>query len=174
MPTLATGTWTNNPPPYGFTLLEVMITLVLIGIITSLAVLSVGASGGGERLATEARRLAALIELNHQEAILRGEQRGVRFIRGGYQFLTLGEKGQWRPVTDSALLRRHRLPRDLRLQVRVEGEPITLNSISPRPQIFLFSTGEASDFEATLSTAQNQAYTIAGNTLGRLSVEWVQ
>ena len=53
--------------PRGFTLLEIMVVLVLVGIITSFALLSVG-GGPRERLAEEARRLAALVELHQQEA----------------------------------------------------------------------------------------------------------
>ena len=46
-----------------------MVVMVLIGIITSFAVLSVG-GGPRDRLAEEGRRLAALLELHQQEAIL--------------------------------------------------------------------------------------------------------
>ena len=54
----------------GFTLLEVMVTLVLIGIITTFAVLAVP-GGSDDRADQELRRLRALIELNHQQALLR-------------------------------------------------------------------------------------------------------
>ena len=62
----------------GFTLMEVMVVLVLIGIITSFAVLSVGGRTG-QRLAEEGQRLIALVELHQQEAILSGELRAIRF-----------------------------------------------------------------------------------------------
>ncbi len=81
-------------PARGFTLLEVMVVLVLIGIITSLALLSVG-GGPKERLAEEGQRLAALIQLHQQEATLSGDSRGVRFSRTGYAILRQGEKGAW-------------------------------------------------------------------------------
>ena len=55
----------------GFTLLEIMVVMVLIGILSSLAVLSIG-GGPRDRLAEEGRRLAALVELHQQEAILTG------------------------------------------------------------------------------------------------------
>jgi general secretion pathway protein H len=100
-------------PPRGFTLLEIMVVLVLIGIITSFALLSVG-GGPRERLAEEGQRLAALVELHQQEAILSGEVRGIRFTRTGYAILSLDEKGEWQPPVaadhpDSArTARRHR------------------------------------------------------------------
>jgi general secretion pathway protein H len=97
-------------PPRGFTLLEIMVVLVLIGIITSFALLSVG-GGPRDRLAEEAQRLAALVELHQQEAILSGELRGIRFARTGYAILTPGRKGHngnrpSPPTPDSAQLAR--------------------------------------------------------------------
>lgn len=170
MPMLATGIL-NSPRNRGFTLLEVMVVLVLIGIITSFAVLSTG-GGQNDRLATEARRLAALIELTHQEAILRSEQRGARFTETGYAFSVLDDNGEWQPADDSSLLNRYQLPAGLTLQLQVEGRPADLkkDQESLTPQVLLLSSGEATDFTLILSNDERQSYTLSGDLTGKLKL----
>lgn len=168
MPTLATGIL-NSHRNRGFTLLEVMVVLVLIGIITSFAVLSTG--GHNDRLVTEARRLTALMELTHQEAILRSEQRGVRFTGSGYAFSVLDGNGKWQPADDSRLLSRHELPAGLSLQLQVEGQPVDLRQGEDSlPQVLLLASGEATDFILTLSNDERQSYTLSGDLTGKLEL----
>lgn len=143
--------------------------LLLIGIITGFAVLSTG--GHNDRLATEARRLAALIELTHQEAILRSEQRGVRFTGSGYAFSVLDNDGKWQPADDSQLLIRHELPAGLSLQLEVEGRPVDLKKGEDSlPQVLLLSSGEATDFILTLSNDERRRYTLSGDLTGKLKL----
>lgn len=172
MPILAIGTLKSRPRNHGFTLIEVMVVLVLIGIITSFAVLSIRGSDEGERLATEAQRLAALMELTHQEAILRAEQRGVRFTETGYAFLVLDEEGKWRLADDSNLLSDYALPTGLSLQLQVEGRPVDLNKDqdSLQPQVLLLSSGEATDFTLTLNSEDNHDYILSGDLTGQLEL----
>lgn len=157
----------------GFTLLEVMVVLVLIGIITSFALLAVG-GGPRERLAEEAQRLAALVELHQQEAILSGEPRGIRFNRAGYAILGLGENGKWRAPAAADTLIRHKLPADITLGLWVEGRPAQLKS-SGEPQVVLLNSGEATEFVAVFSRVDERGpdaplYRVAGDLLGRLTM----
>jgi general secretion pathway protein H len=157
----------------GFTLLEVMVVLVLIGIITSFALLSVG-GGPQDRLAEQAQRLAALVELHQQEAIMSGELRGIRFNRTGYAMLSLGENGQWRTPAAANTLTQHKLPEDIILGLWVEGRPAELNA-SNEPQVMLLNSGEATEFVAVFGLADERGpdaplYRVAGDLLGRLTM----
>ncbi len=157
----------------GFTLLEVMVVLVLIGIITSFALLSVG-GGPQERLAEEAQRLAALVELHQQEAMMSGEPRGVRFSHAGYAILGLDENGKWRVPAAANTLIKHKLPEDITLRLWVEGRPAELNA-SGEPQVMLLNSGEATEFVAMFGLTDERGpdtplYRVAGDLLGRLTV----
>jgi general secretion pathway protein H len=174
MPISAPGTWINGGRHNGFTLLEIMVALVLMGIITSLAILALPKDRQQERLVTEARRLAALVELNRQEAILLGEPRGVRFMATGYEFLALGRDGAWAPPMQSHLLRQHRLPDDLTLGLRVEDRAMDVNTMAPVPQLLVLSSGEATAFSVTLGAEDGSGYTVSGDLVGRLRVEPAQ
>ncbi|KAB2936542.1 MAG: type II secretion system protein GspH [Candidatus Contendobacter sp.] len=149
-----------------------MVVLVLVGIITSFALLSVS-GGPRERLAEEARRLAALVELHQQEAILSGETRGIQFGRAGYALLSLGEKGEWQPAAANTLIR-HALPEDIALSLWVEDRAVDLKTTGKLPQVLLLASGETTEFVAVFSFADDHSldaplYRVAGDALGRLT-----
>lgn len=176
MPTLAIGTWTNRFRQNGFTLLEVMVTVVLIGIIASFAVLSMRGSDVEEHTVREAQRLTALIKLNQQEAILQGEQRGVRFTETGYTFLTQSQDGQWSPSADSSLQNAHQLPSGFNLKLWTEGQPVNLNATPDNlPQVLLLSSGEITEFSVAFrfSEEDNHEYRLSGDPTGHLNLESV-
>ena len=157
----------------GFTLLEIMVVLVLVGIITSFALLSVG-GGPRERLAEEARRLAALVELHQQETILSGELRGIQFSRAGYALLSLNEKGEWQPPVAADTLIRHELPEDIALSLWVEDQAVDLKTTGKLPQVVLLNSGEITEFVAVFGLADDRSpdaprYRVAGDALGRLT-----
>lgn len=158
--------------PRGFTLLEIMVVMVLIGILTSLAVLSIG-GGPQDRLAEAGQRLAALLELHRQEAILSGELRGIRFERNGYTMLKLDAQGVWRApnATDTPY---HPWPEDITLGLWVEGRPVRIEK-SDFPQVLLLNSGEMTEFSAVFRLADDSAldaplYRVAGDAMGRLTI----
>ncbi len=61
----------------GFTLIELLIVVFLIGVISSVAVLSIGNMDGGRRLEVEAQRVGHLFSLAMQERSFRVARLGV-------------------------------------------------------------------------------------------------
>ena len=164
--------------PRGFTLLEVMVVMLLIGIMTGFALLSVG-GGPRERLTEEGQRLAALVELHQQEAILRGEVRGIRFTRTGYAILSLNEQGAWQPPVAATTLVQRELPEDIVLGLWVDDRPAKLDADGRQPQVLLLTSGEATEFVAVFGFADDQGvdaplYRVAGDALGRLTAGAVE
>ena len=163
--------------PRGFTLLEVMVVMLLIGIMTGFALLSVG-GGPRERLTEEGQRLAALVELHQQEAILRGEVRGIRFTRTGYAILSLNEQGEWQPPAAATTLVQRELPKDIVLGLWVDDRAV-LAATDRLPQVLLLASGEATEFVAVFGFADDQGpdaslYRVAGDALGRLTAGAVE
>lgn len=139
---------------HGFTLIELMVVLLIIGLTVGFVTLSINTGGAARQTEEEARRLAALIELARQEAVLRSQELAIEFRRDGYRFLRLAEQ-KWLPLGDDELLRQRALPSGIELALDLEGDDVTLSTTPEQetPHVFLLSSGESSPFIVTLTTA---------------------
>ena len=174
----------------GFTLLELMVVLVLIGIIFSFAVLSLGGDDYAELMEQETHRMMTLLGLASDEAVLRGDELAVLFAEDGYSFLILDEDQQWRATSEDGLLKTYALPEGVDLRLEVEGEPpiLTATSIDDiglqendpdedeeeelQPQVFILSSGEMTPFTVTFMSRQSRIrYHLTASLLGTLSWE---
>ena len=171
----------------GFTLLELMVVLVIIGIIFTFAMLSLGGDDLGELMEQETRRMVTLLELASDEAVLRGEELAVLFSEDGYEFLVLNED-LWQSTEEDGLLRAYTLPADIELRLEIEGEPPILTAAAAeageevdeeedeeerlQPQVFILSSGEMTPFTVILRSPQSRLrYHLTASLLGSLSWE---
>lgn len=164
MPRSATGTWTAEA---GFTLLEIMVVLALVGIIASFALLRLPVTGGEARLDQELRRLSHFITLHRDAAILLGEPRGIRFDDTGYIALRSPERGRWQPLAETAA--DQRLPSGLGLELRLEGRPVSLTGTEGPPHLRFWPTGETSAFRLELHASGGARMSLDGDLLGQLT-----
>ncbi|MEN8170281.1 MAG: type II secretion system minor pseudopilin GspH [Pseudomonadota bacterium] len=144
---------------HGFTLLELMVVVVLIGIILTFVVGSVGDGGRGDRIKREAQRLTSLVELVGEEAVLKSSLIGLHFVEHGYEFMRYGDSEQpWQLVRDDGLLRPRELDETMVMRLLVEGFSVELGEIAhpekedagPKPQIIFMPGGERTAFELSL------------------------
>jgi general secretion pathway protein H len=169
----------------GFTLLELMVVLVLIGIIFSFAMLSLRGTDVSDLMDQETRRLATLLELAADEAILRGEELAVHFTDDGYEFLVL-QDGTWQSSGEDRLLKAYSLPADIELRLEVEDDLPELGKLAGQgdqdneedgeeklaPQVFILSSGEITPFSVTLLSLQSTyRYHLTVSLLGKVSWE---
>lgn len=98
----------------GFTLIEVLVSLVIAAIIVSLVAVS-GGPNESRAFRQEADRLAQLLSLAREEAQVRGAP--IRFLsdESSYRFVIFKDR-QWRPLEGDQLLR----PREWDAPTRVE------------------------------------------------------
>lgn len=160
----------------GFTLLEILVVLVIVGVIASFAIVSIGSRALDDRLDTEARRLHELLALAADEAVLQGTELGFVQTDGGYAFLTLKD-GAWLPLDDSGALRGRLLAEPLYLQLRIEGRPVKPVPLDApaqelKPQVLLLSSGEATEFSLDVRAREFAPhYRLEGDVLGRVKLE---
>lgn len=142
------------PRHSGFTLLEILVVLVLIGIITSVALLSVRLGGEERLLHQELRRIDRLVELALDESRFRLIELGLEFGTDGYRFVQWDGQ-DWQPLPEPGPLRPRSWPPETRAALHVDDLPVALGPLTAdryRPQVVLASDGELSPFLLVLET----------------------
>jgi len=94
MPILATGT--RRPHDRGFTLVEVLVTLLLLGLVTGVAL---SLPSDGANLSREAQQLAARIHHAQREAILTNRAVEIVVAQADSHF-RVRRAGRWEALTD--------------------------------------------------------------------------
>jgi general secretion pathway protein H len=111
----------------GFTLIEIMIVVVIIGVISTAVLLSVNLTGRDRDLEKESDRLLSLVNYAREQAELQTREYGVVFRDDGYQFLTYDvRRGRWREVYEDDILRLRKLPDGLDFKLIVDARPVVL------------------------------------------------
>lgn len=132
----------------GFTLIELLVVLVIIGIITSMAALAIR-DGRADELKHEADRLAAVLSLAADDAVLKSRPLGIRLQSNGYEFMQPDADGNWQTLDGDRELSPHELPEPMELEFLVEGQTAK-QSDKPLPHAVFFQTSEALPFEVDI------------------------
>lgn len=111
----------------GFTLIEVLVVVVIVGIISAVVLLSFGVLGDERSLQQQARRLSSLIELAADESLMQGRDFGLEFTRTGYRFLEFDPlTNRWYEIVGDDLLRPRTLEEPLELSLALEDREVAL------------------------------------------------
>jgi general secretion pathway protein H len=150
----------------GFSLLEILVVVTIIGIFLGVALLSTDLVSFERKLEREAVRLGTKLRFTSEEALMQSRDFGVLFYEEGYEFMLFEPSEGWLPA-GGAGMEAVTLDEDMVLQLRMEGLDVVLDprcevflcglqeTLSEerddepevRPQIILFSSGEVTPFE---------------------------
>ena len=154
-----------NRASRGFTLMEIMLVLVLLGCMAKLALGTLPSSG---EINQESDRLAVALQWAAHQAELDGKVYGLSVSHDKWQLMTLNKqphnKGEsylwphhyWHPINNGKLKQLRQLPNGLTLELTLQDQPIPLNGMQDdglinEPKVVFFPGGESSLFELTLS-----------------------
>jgi general secretion pathway protein H len=164
----------------GFTLVEILVVVVIMAIVISLAVLSIGTTGRDAQLDEESRRIEGLVGLLHERALLEGRDFGVQIEPSAYEFVVYdSRRDRWMALDQEHEFRRRELPKGVSFQLELDSrivviKPLDRNLTSdaapPAPQLAIAASGEGTPFRLTLlrdGTASRAS--VDGDALGKIS-----
>lgn len=109
-------------PSRGFTLIEVMVVLVIMGLVATSLTLGLDSLRG--RDADQAlRRLRLVMEATADRAAVRGRPIALELLPDGYRFSALDPDDNWRPLNDPPVFTDKALPAGLAWRgLRLDGQ----------------------------------------------------
>lgn len=115
----------SNPQLYfnnikGFSLIEIMVVIVIIGLFAGSAVLIFDSNNSANQLKRESQRLKQIIKIAMDESLINATQLGLVITEEGYEFLQLKDRN-WIPVSDDKSLAVHHWPKNTEVFLQLEG-----------------------------------------------------
>lgn len=160
-----------------FTLLEVMLVILLMGLLASAVVISFVADSTEDKLNTETERFQQAVQFIASQAMLKQQEWGFFISTKEYRFLYF-DGSIWLPANEPQLLLPYSLPDGITAQLELEGLPGSESNLLSQlnwqqddtleeteaeaapvlPQVFILSSGEISPFQVVFSalTAENK------------------
>jgi general secretion pathway protein H len=148
----------------GFTLLEMMIVIVVIGVLVGMVSLAAGVNPA-QQARQEAGALAGFIRQLREQAVLEGREYGVRLSVEGYRAMRLDGRG-WEPLPAF-----YRWPDGLRLSLEQEGYSMSLGADAGQPQIQLYSSDETSTFSLTFAGKDRVWASLSSDGIGEVMID---
>jgi type II secretion system protein H len=112
----------------GFTLVEILVVIVIIGVLMTGVIISLGNTGKDSQLERERDRLAGLITYIRERGQMLTLEYGIRCGQHGYSFSLYDTRTmQWTEDTADDALRARNLPAGLHLKLVIEGHEIVLD-----------------------------------------------
>ena len=180
----------------GFTLMEVLLVVLLMGLAASAVTLSMGGGGQKQSLDRLAQQFMMSSEMVLDETVLSGHFIGIVIEEDSYEYVFYDEEGNWKPLEQDRLLANRQMEPGIELVLVLDGlplvqedeeqdswfdEPLIEKSADekkkyPEPQILLFPSGEMSAFELAFVAKDEMGkeieVVVVGDSLGRLKLNY--
>ena len=164
----------------GFTLVEILVVVVIMAIVISFAVLSIGTTGRDSQLDDESRRIEGLVGLLHERALLEGRDFGLRIEPTAYEFVVYdSRRDRWMTFDQEHEFRHRELPKGLSFQLELDSQIVVIkvldrklssNAAPPAPQLAIAASGEGTPFRLTLRRdATPSKASVDGDALGKIT-----
>ena len=160
----------------GFTLIEILVVLVLIGLLAALAVFTMGGNSQQRELQNEVRELYLLMQTASDQAVLNNLELGLLFEENGYRFVAFqDEENDWK-ASGERIFRARKFPEWLITTQFIESDAPRLASAEDklRPDVVFFSSGETTPFELEFTVGSETDYTQTLASDGISTIEWRQ
>ncbi|WP_448553742.1 type II secretion system minor pseudopilin GspH [Thalassotalea montiporae] len=151
----------------GFTLIEMMMVIVVVGILASAIQFTFRGNQSDKQLAKESQRFAGMFELASEYGMLNNIELGLYIEEQSYQFLAFDGK-QWVELSDTEALVPVELPENMGLSLTLDELPVEPSLLTelqlvlaeqddfkegedlpPQPQVLMLSGGDITPFSVS-------------------------
>lgn len=163
----------------GFTLVEILVVVVIMAVVISLAVLSIGTTGRDSQLDEESRRIEGLVGLLHERALLEGRDFGLRIEPAAYEFVVYDARhDRWTRLDQEHEFRHRDLPKGLSFRLELDSQVVVIKPVdrklssdaTPAPQLAIAASGEGTPFRLTLlRDGTPSKASVDGDALGKIT-----
>ncbi|SQH74360.1 General secretion pathway protein H [Shewanella benthica] len=178
----------------GFTLMEVLLVVLLMGLAASAVTMTMGGADGKKELERTALQFMTATEMVLDETVFSGHFIGIVIEKTSYKYVFYDE-GKWKSLDGDRILAERQMKDGVEISLVLDGLPLVQEDEEqdswfdepfidekteaekkkfPEPQILLFPSGEMSAFEMTFLSEDDQGNEIAalvvGDSLGRLTL----
>ncbi|WP_343730566.1 GspH/FimT family pseudopilin [Duganella sp.] len=150
----------------GFTLIELLVVMVILGI--TLGLVSLNAMPGQKQsMQQDAKRIALLLQLARDEAIVRNRQIAFEAGTDNYRFMIRNDNKQWEPVVQDDLLREREF-KNAPLTLMLDPAPPL-----PEPTLRIIFGREPVDkpFVLTMTASDGGSVAIRADGIGHFTVD---
>ncbi|BCA95302.1 type II secretory pathway protein LspH [Legionella antarctica] len=148
----------------GFTLIEILIVIVIIGITAGFALISFGDFGESRRVLFSADQLVNTLKLAQQKAILETSTLGLRIDNTSYQILRFRNISGWEPISNKGVFKVNYFPKNTFITLKTNNKPHP-----GAPPIIINSSGDMTPFTLGFGTNKDIIITLRGTHNGNLS-----
>ncbi len=164
----------------GFTLIEIMLVLALMGLMISVVSYTALGTNNYDKVNQQAKRFQVVFDMASDYAILNQVQLGIRIDEeeSTYTYVALDDDDDWVELAGQKLFESYQLPEDMTLQLFLDDLPwqqeeqlfdrslfdeelsvsddgVEIGNeediVPPPPQLFLLSSGDLTPFELTIT-----------------------
>lgn len=161
MPKLEIGMSNNK----GFTLIEILVVLFIIGITIGFALLAFGDFGAKRRVVLASEQFVTYIKLAQQQAILETSTLGITVSNNSYQASRYSASNNWQSFPAKSIFRKHTFPSDVLLKFQPQQPQ------GAQPQIVINESGDMNAFRLTVNIKGEVVVVIIGHHNGLIDLE---
>ena len=156
----------------GFTLVELLVVLLIIGILLGITLLSPVTGTAQKNVQQQAARLQVLFEQVRDKALLENAEYGFSLDDGYYRWWVLPmESKEWLPINESPF-QPFKVPDTLQLSLVTAEEELPLLDINDKgPEVVFYSDRQVTPFSLSVIPTENKKQTVVLQTDGLSDIQ---
>ena len=166
---LVTGMQSSRERSHGFTLIEILVVVLIIGITLGFALLAFGDFGSKRRIVMAAEQFVNYVKFVQQQAILETSTLGISLNKNNYQVLRFQTPTDWQVMPQKNIFREQHFPDNAVVSIE------TTTNRKGAPQIIINSSGDMTPFKLNISSErQINIASVIGKSNGTIAIQLLQ